>query len=60
MKNISIINEFTNSFNKSFKQNLNHLYLESKIRNVGDNYIRNDLIDDLKLLFKIGTLIKIF
>ena len=38
MKIISLINEFTNSFNESFKQNLNPLNLESKIRDVGDNF----------------------
>ena len=38
MKIISLINEFTNSFNESFKQNLNPLNLENKIRDVGDNF----------------------
>lgn len=36
MKIIPLINEFTNSFNETFKNNLNPLNLESKIRNVGD------------------------
>ncbi len=36
MNIISLINEITNSFNESFKNNLTPLNLESKIRNVGD------------------------
>ena len=36
MKIIPLINEITNSFNESFKNNLNPFNLESKIRNVGD------------------------
>ncbi len=36
MKIIPLINEFTNIFNETFKENLNPLNLESKIRNVGD------------------------
>lgn len=36
MKIIPLINEITNSFNEIFKNNLNPLNLESKIRNVGD------------------------
>ena len=36
MKIIPLINEITNSFNESFKNNLNSFNLESKIRNVGD------------------------
>lgn len=35
---ISLINDFTNTFNKIFCKNLNPLNLESKIRNVGDNF----------------------
>lgn len=40
MKIIPLINEITNSFNETFKNNLNHnlnpFNLESKIRDVGD------------------------
>lgn len=36
MKIIPLINEFTNTFNKTFSKNLNPLNLESKIRDVGD------------------------
>ena len=36
MKIIPLINEITNSFNETFKNNLNPLNLESKIRDVGD------------------------
>lgn len=36
MKIIPLINEITNTFNEIFKNNLNPLNLESKIRNVGD------------------------
>lgn len=36
MKIISLFNEITNSFNESFKQNLNPFTLERKIRDVGD------------------------
>lgn len=36
MKIIPLINEITNSFNEIFKNNLNPLNLESKIREVGD------------------------
>ena len=36
MKIIPLINEFTNSFNETFKNNLNPFNLESKIKNVGD------------------------
>lgn len=36
MKIIPLINEITNSFNEIFKNNLNPLNLESKIRDVGD------------------------
>lgn len=35
---IPLINEFTNSFNKIFKNDLNPFNLESKIRNVGDEF----------------------
>ena len=38
MNIISLINEFTNNFNKSFQNNLNPLNLESKIRYVGDSF----------------------
>lgn len=38
MKIIPLINQFTNDFNKSFKEDLNHFNLESKIRNVGDSF----------------------
>ena len=38
MKIIPLINEFTNSFNETFSQNLNPLNLESKIRDIGDNF----------------------
>ncbi len=36
MKIIPLINEFTNTFNEIFKENLNPLTLESKIRSIGD------------------------
>lgn len=36
MKIIPLINEITNTFNETFKKNLNPLNLESKIRDVGD------------------------
>lgn len=36
MKIIPLINEFTNTFNEIFKENLNPLNLESKIRTTGD------------------------
>lgn len=36
MKIIPLINEITNSFNETFKNNLNPLNLERKIRDVGD------------------------
>ena len=38
MNIISIINEITNTFNKTFCENLSALNLESKIRNVGDTF----------------------
>lgn len=38
MEIISLFNEFTNDFNKTFQNNLNPLNLESKIRNVGDTF----------------------
>ena len=38
MKIIPLINEFTNTFNEIFKENLNPLNLESKIRDVGDTF----------------------
>ena len=38
MKIIPLINEITNTFNETFSKNLNPLNLESKIRNVGDEF----------------------
>ena len=38
MKIIPLINEITNTFNKKFKENLNPLNLESKIKDVGDTF----------------------
>ena len=38
MKIIPLINEFTNTFNQIFSQNVNPLNLESKIKNVGDTF----------------------
>ena len=38
MNIISLINDFTNNFNKTFHNNLNPLNLESKIRDVGDSF----------------------
>lgn len=38
MKIIPLINEITNTFNETFKKNLNPLNLESKIRDVGDTF----------------------
>ncbi len=41
MKIISLINNFTNNFNETFKQNLNPLNLERKIRDIGDRFTLN-------------------
>ena len=38
MEIISLINEFTNNFNKTFQNNLSPFNLESKIRDVGDTF----------------------
>lgn len=38
MKIIPLINDFTNSFNEIFNENLNPLNLESKIRDAGDTF----------------------
>ena len=38
MKTIPLINEITNTFNETFKNNLTPLNLENKIRDVGDNF----------------------
>lgn len=38
MKIIPLINEITNSFNKAFCENLTPLNLESKIKNIGDEF----------------------
>ena len=38
MKIIPLINEFTNTFNEIFKENLNPLNLESKIKTAGDTF----------------------
>lgn len=38
MKIIPLINEFTNTFNQTFNNNLNPLNLESKIKNIGDTF----------------------
>lgn len=38
MKIIPLINEFTSTFNEIFKENLNSLNLESKIRTAGDSF----------------------
>lgn len=38
MKIIPLINEITNTFNETFKNNLNPMNLESKIRDVGDTF----------------------
>ena len=38
MEIIPLINEITNTFNENFSKNLNPLNLESKIRNVGDEF----------------------
>lgn len=38
MKIIPLINEFTNTFNEIFKENLNPLNLESKIKDAGDTF----------------------
>ena len=38
MNIISLINDFTNSFNEIFKTSLSPLNLESKIKDVGDNF----------------------
>ena len=39
MNIIPLINDFTNTFNEIFKASLSPLNLESKIRDVGDNFI---------------------
>lgn len=39
MKIIPLIDEITNSFNESFNKNLNPLNLESKIKNIGDEFV---------------------
>lgn len=38
MKIIPLINEITNTFNEIFKNNLNPLNLESKIKEAGDTF----------------------
>lgn len=38
MNIIPLINEITNDFNKKFKESLNPLNLESKIRDIGDTF----------------------
>ena len=38
MNIISLVNDFTNIFNETFKTSLNPLNLESKIRQVGDEF----------------------
>ena len=38
MEIIPLINEITNTFNKTFKENLSPLDLESKIRDIGDSF----------------------
>ena len=38
MKIITLINEITNTFNEQFKENLNPLNLETKIRDIGDTF----------------------
>ncbi len=38
MKIIPLINEITNTFDKTFSKNLNPLNLESKIRDVGNTF----------------------
>ena len=38
MEIIPLINEITNTFNETFSKNLNPLNLESKIKNVGDEF----------------------
>jgi hypothetical protein len=38
MKIIPLINEFTNTFNYRFKENLNPLNLESEIRDADDTF----------------------
>ena len=41
MNIITLVNEFTNIFNETFKTSLNPLNLESKIRQVGDEFTLN-------------------
>ena len=38
MNIIPLINDFTNNFNEIFKISLSPLNLESKIKNIGDNF----------------------
>lgn len=55
MEIIPLINDFINTFNKTFKQNVNPFNLESKIRNVGDEFTVNlytKLLDYLDCKFK--------
>ena len=62
MKIISIINEITNTFNETFKENLSPLNLETKIRDVGDTFtlklyeqFLNYLDDKFKKLYQKYT-----
>lgn len=55
MKIISLINDFTNTFNEIFKENLNPFNLEDKIRDVGDTFtlkLYESFLNYLDLQFK--------
>ena len=55
MKIITLINEFINSFNEIFKENLNPLNLERKIRDAGDSFtllLYEKLLNYIDLKFK--------
>ena len=47
MNIISLISFFTNSFNKEFNNNIDFLDLESKIKNIGDNFTKEVYIQYL-------------
>ena len=55
MKIIPLINDFTNTFNEIFKENLNPFNLEDKIRDVGDTFtlkLYESFLNYLDLQFK--------
>ena len=55
MNIIPLINEITSTFNEKFKQNLTPLNLESKIRDVGDQFtlkLYEALLNNIDIQFK--------